>query len=64
METDNVIIDFDCALEIDSGFQINHIALFGNYVAFASPYEIRAIQVMMDRKESIMQAEDVSKMLE
>ena len=61
---EDVMIDFDCSLEIESGFQINAIALFGYYVAFASSYEIRVIQVMFDGKESIMQAEDVGELLE
>ena len=62
--TDTVMIDFECSLEIDSGFQINSIALFGYYIAFASSYEIRVIQVMFDRKESVTQAEDITKLLE
>ena len=61
---EDVMIDFDCSLEIESGFQINAIALFGYYVAFASSYEIRVIQVMFDGKESVMQAEDVGELLE
>ena len=62
--TEKPIIDFECCLEIDSGFQINGIALFGYYVAFASSYEIRVIQVIFDAKESVMQAEEVSELVE
>jgi len=62
--TEAVMVDFECRLEIDSGFQINSIALFGYYIAFASSYEIRVIQVMFDRKESVTQAEDITKLLE
>lgn len=61
---DAVAIDFDCALEIDSGFQITQVALHENFIAFASHCEIRAIQVIIERRDSVSQAEDVSKLLE
>ncbi len=58
------VIDFEPMLEIDAGFQINQVALFENYVAFASCNEIRVIQFSTERKESICQAEDVTESIE
>ena len=56
--------DFECVIEIDAGFQINQVAVYGGNIVFASSNEVRAIQVTIDRKGSITQAEDVCEMIE
>lgn len=58
------VVDFDILMEIDAGFQINQVSLYGNYIGFASVNEIMVIQVSFDQKENICQAEDVSEMME
>lgn len=62
--SEEAVIDFDCALEIDSGFQINQVSLFGSYIAFSSHCEIRAIQVMIEDSDSVVQVDDVSEVFE
>ena len=57
-------VDFECLIEIDAGFQINQVALYGSNIVFASSNEVRAIQVIIDRKGSVAQAEDVCEMIE
>lgn len=61
---DKYAVDFECVIEIDAGFQINQVALYGSNIVFASSNEVRAIQVIIDRKGSITQAEDVCEMIE
>ena len=61
---ENYAVDFECVIEIDAGFQINQVAVYGSCIVFASSNEVRAIQITIDRKGSITQAEDVCEMIE